>query len=373
MLHPARITALAFALVLAGCGTAPTKYTTKERPPDVDLTSSGQSNQPTRIRPVAPVAPPPVAVTNSPVTNPPAPVPKPVAIAAPTETWVNLARWAGANNVGTVARLQSTTPPAFALNTPAGALILRVGSQAARWSGMELRLGHAPELNDGELYLHTLDVQKNLMPLLEPAALPAAPRIIVLDPGHGGHDSGTRSVIQGRWEKEYTLDVARRLKPLLETAGWEVYLTRTNDADVSLPARVEFADELKADLFVSLHFNATTSSAHAGIETYCLTPVGLASTVTREYEDSVTTKFPNNQFDAANLRLAARLHRAVLLGTGAEDRGVRRARFMAVLRGQNRPAALVECGYLSNPAEAKLINTPEHRQKLAEAIAKALP
>jgi N-acetylmuramoyl-L-alanine amidase len=150
-------------------------------------------------------------------------------------------------------------------------------------------------------------------------------------------------------------------------------LSRTNDADLSLSARVEFADEHKADIFLSLHFNATTSPDHAGVETYCLTPVGLGSTVTRGYDDSVVAEYPNNRFDAQNLRLAARLHRAVLLGTGAEDRGVRRARFMTVLRGQTRPAVLIECGYLSNPAEAKLINTPEHRQKLAEAIAKALP
>jgi N-acetylmuramoyl-L-alanine amidase len=83
-------------------------------------------------------------------------------------------------------------------------------------------------------------------------------------------------------------------------------------------------------------------------------------------------EFPNNRFDADNLRLAMRLHRAVLGATGGQDRGVRHARFLAVLRGQNRPAVLIEGGYLSNPEEAKSINTAEHRQKFAEAIAKAL-
>ena len=82
--------------------------------------------------------------------------------------------------------------------------------------------------------------------------------------------------------------------------------------------------------------------------------------------------FPNNHFDTQNVRLAVRLHREVLAATGGQDRGVRHARYMTVLRGQNRPAVLVEGGYLSNSTEAKLINTPEHRQKLAEAVARAL-
>ena len=98
----------------------------------------------------------------------------------------------------------------------------------------------------------------------------------------------------------------------------------------------------------------------------------MPSTLTRGYNDFWSDNFPNNDFDAQNLQLAVRLHSALLRATGMEDRGVRRARFIEVLRGQNCPAILIEGGYLSNPREAKLIESPEFRQKLAEAVADAL-
>ena len=88
--------------------------------------------------------------------------------------------------------------------------------------------------------------------------------------------------------------------------------------------------------------------------------------------DRVTLVFQNNAFDSQNLQYALRLHSALVETTGGADRGVRRARFMGVLRAQNRPAVLLEGGYLSNPREAQLIGQPEYRQKLAEAVAKAL-
>jgi N-acetylmuramoyl-L-alanine amidase len=83
-------------------------------------------------------------------------------------------------------------------------------------------------------------------------------------------------------------------------------------------------------------------------------------------------EFPNNAFDAQNLQLALRLHRTLLAVNGNLDRGIRRARFLGVLRGQQRPAILIEGGYLSNPKEASMIARPAYRQKLAEAIAVAL-
>jgi N-acetylmuramoyl-L-alanine amidase len=358
MFRPARLAATLLLLVLAGCATTP-----KTAPPDVDLT------QPVVVIPAPQPWPPP----------PPEPAPKPAAgpalpaFAVPVETWVHLGRWARSNSAGPLTNLSSTATPAYALTTPAGVFTLQAGSLMARWAGLELRLGFAPQLIGGELFLHTLDLQKNLIPLLRPVPPPApGPKVIVIDPGHGGHDSGAKSVLKGRAEKFYTLELARQLKPLLEAAGWRVFLTRTNDADLSLPARVAFADACKADVFLSLHFNATTSPLHAGVETYCVTPTGMPSTVTRGFEDDVTLMFPNNHFDAQNLQLALRIHRAILIATGGQDRGVRRARFLTVLRGQARPAVLIEGGYLSNPEEAALIDTPAHRQKLAEAVAGAL-
>ena len=205
-------------------------------------------------------------------------------------------------------------------------------------------------------------------------AIPTRPdRVVVIDPGHGGENSGTRSVADDHLEKEFTLDWARRLQPLLEENGWQVVLTRTNDMDVSLSDRVAVADRTNAALFISLHFNSGARSDQSGLETYCLTPTGMPSNVTRDYEDDTTRVFPNNAFDGQNLEYAFRLHQALVEETGEEDRGVRRARFMVVLRGQNRPAILVEGGYMSNLRQARSIADPDYRQKLAEAMAKALP
>jgi N-acetylmuramoyl-L-alanine amidase len=123
-------------------------------------------------------------------------------------------------------------------------------------------------------------------------------------------------------------------------------------------------------LFVSLHFNsAAPDNEQAGLETYCLTPTGMPSSLTRGFEDDSTLTFPNNSFDGQNLQLACATHRALLRVNGNHDRGVRRARFPGVLRGQQRPAILIEGGYLSNPREAKLISEPGYRQKLAQAVA----
>jgi N-acetylmuramoyl-L-alanine amidase len=160
---------------------------------------------------------------------------------------------------------------------------------------------------------------------------------------------------------------------LLANDGWQVFLTRTTDVDLPLSNRVAFAEARKADLFLSLHFNsAAPNDREAGLETYCLTPTGMPSNVSRGYGDDPALAFPNNAFDAQNLQLALRVHRALLQVNGRLDRGVRRARFLGVLRGQNRPAVLVEGGYLSNPGEARRIADPAYRQRLAEGLAQAV-
>jgi N-acetylmuramoyl-L-alanine amidase len=165
-----------------------------------------------------------------------------------------------------------------------------------------------------------------------------------------------------------------RLVPLLEQSRWRVLLTRTNDVTMSLADRVAFAEENEADLFISLHFNATGdgSQTASGLETYCMTPSGMSSSLTRGYSDDARAVFPNNSFDDENLRYAVRLHRALLQVNGRKDRGVRHARFLDVLQGQNRPAVLIEAGFMSNPDEARRAADPAYRQKLAEAVAKAL-
>jgi N-acetylmuramoyl-L-alanine amidase len=263
---------------------------------------------------------------------------------------------------------------AYAIKTASGTVVLTPATRVATFEGITFWLGFAPVWSEGDCLVHELDLEKNVRPLLteSPAGL-GRRRKVVIDPGHGGENLGTRSVLPGVFEKHLTLDWALRLEPLLERQGWEVVLTRRDDRDLSLAERVQVADQCGADLFLSLHFNSVfPRTEQSGLETFCLTPVGLPSTLTRDYEDDVNRVFPNNAHDEENLRYAVRLHRALLQAAGMPDRSVRRARFMGVLRNQQRPAVLLEAGYLSNPEEARLAATPEYRQRLAEAVAAGL-
>lgn len=292
----------------------------------------------------------------------------------PVTTWTSVNRWAAEHNLDKAQRLTDSPMATYAMISGNGEMIFSIGSQDATWNGREIHLGFDPEMIDGDIFLHELDLQKNLEPLLcEKPLTFDRDQVIVLDPGHGGMNSGTISMLDGRPEKEFTLDLAKRIKPLLEQEGWKVFLTRTGDYDLALSNRVAFAEDHHADLFISLHFNsAAPDKKQEGLETYCLTPTGMPSTLTRGFADPWQENLPNNNFDAQNLQLAVRLHNALLRTNGEEDRGVRRARFIGVLRGQKRPAILIEGGYLSNPEEAAKIENPDFRQKLAETIAAAL-
>ena len=289
-------------------------------------------------------------------------------------TWTSLDRWATENKIAAPKKIQYSAVASYALKSGQGTMVLAIGSREATWNGLEMHLGFAPEIIDDQVFVYGLDLQKNLEPLLLGAPLKfGTNRVLVLDPGHGGANVGTHSLVDGRFEKEFTLDWARRIQTLLTTNGWQVFLTRTNDTDVSLSNRVAFAESHHADVFVSLHFNsAAPDTKQNGLETYCLTPTGMPSTLTRGYSDLWSEHFPNNNYDAENLQLAVRLHAALLHVSGEEDRGIRRARFMGVLLGQKRPAILIEGGYLSNSREAGKIESPEFREKLAEAVANAL-
>ena len=304
----------------------------------------------------------------------PPPAPRQAAV-KPVTTWVSLDNWAAEHDIGKPHLLSNLPVTTYAIGSSNGVMVLAIGSREAAWNGIEIHLGFGPQIIDGQIFLYGPDLQKNLEPLLcdPPLALPRTNRIIVIDPGHGGMNSGTHSILDGRFEKEFTLDWALRLAPLLAQEGWQVFLTRTSDVDDSLSNRVAFAEAHHADLFISLHFNSLApDKTPSGIETYCVTPTGMPSTLTRGYGDSWSENFPNNAFDVQNLQLAVRLQGALLRATGMEDRGVCRARFIGVLHGQHRPAVLIEAGFLSNPGDARQIETPEFRQKLAQAVADAL-
>ena len=147
--------------------------------------------------------------------------------------------------------------------------------------GVRVFMGETTVFSEGSLYVSKIDVIKTIVPLLNPAEhagqLPAPPRLIVLDAGHGGIDPGTRNLALHLDEKNLTLDVVLRLKKLLERRGYRVILTRSDDTKLApaqrtdLELRDEVANRAKADLFLSVHFNSAAPTV-TGTETYVMTP-----------------------------------------------------------------------------------------------------
>src|ERR1700730_16422740 len=167
---------------------------------------------------------------------------------------------------------------------------------------------------------------------------------VVIDPGHGGYDRGG---VPGQRiaEKDKTLDVALRLRRILQTDGYRVIMTRDRDVFVSLGTRVAIANSYGNATFVSIHFNCASRVGANGIETY--------------------------YYRSDSASLAASIHRNVVSGAPSENRGIRRRGFY-VLRRTTIPSVLVECGFLTNPTEGRLALTGDYRQKLAEQIARGI-
>jgi N-acetylmuramoyl-L-alanine amidase len=231
--------------------------------------------------------------------------------------------------------------------------------------GVRVFLGESTIFNKGSLYVSKIDVIKTVAPLLRPGdrtdLLPRPPKLIVLDPGHGGNDPGNQNSVLHLDEKDMTLDVARRLKQVLETRGYAVLLTRTDDRRVELEERANVAARAKADLFLSLHLNAlpaTVAGRVTGAETYVLTPQFQRSSGDDKKDKKADLAFPGNRLDYANAVLGYSLHRQLLAGLQSSDRGYKRARYI-VLCYAECPAALVEAAFLSNNVEARRVATPE--------------
>lgn len=304
-------------------------------------------------------------------------VPAPSAVAplvAPAAAWVPLDQWCQNQGLPQPERSSTDKGLVYSIGRPGQPVSLYAFSHTARWRGIDIQLGYPTQISNGGVVAHSMELRKTILPLLTTPSTRAGSleKVIVLDPGHGGIDGGACSA-SGLLEKDLTLDWARRAARLLAAQGWQVILTRTNDADLSLSNRIAVADQCHASVFVSLHLNsAGANHTQSGLETYCLTPAGLPSGMTRGFADDTAAEFPNNAWDDENLLLACKVHGEISRLPRVRDRGVRRARFLGVLRGQQRPAILVEGGYLSNAAEARDLGSPAHRQKLAQAVAQGV-
>jgi N-acetylmuramoyl-L-alanine amidase len=187
--------------------------------------------------------------------------------------------------------------------------------------------------------------------------------VVVIDPGHGGTDTGAMG--QKLSEKTVVLDIARRVRERLRRLNIDVRLTRDTDTALTLSERTAAAQQQGATLFLSIHMNSARNASASGLETYVVTAPGFVSTAG---ENGASGAEPGNRFDADSIVLAYETHRAVLEQTGAADRGVKHARF-DVLSQAPCPAALIECGFLSNAYEENMISMKAYRGVLAEGIA----
>lgn len=219
---------------------------------------------------------------------------------------------------------------------------------------------------DGKLYISRMDLSKLIHPIIKPSHIAGAVLFdtIVIDPGHGGEDSGAVGTLG--LEKNYALDTGFRLKKKLEALGYKIVMTRTADVFITRPRRVEIANTTPKAVFVSLHYNSFTSSA-LGLETFALAPQGTANT-DKALKSSDLIGRRGNERDSENIALATAVHANCLYKLRSVDRGVKRHRF-DVLAGIERPAILVEGGFVSNATEGARIHRPEFRDMLADSIA----
>ncbi len=212
---------------------------------------------------------------------------------------------------------------------------------------------------------------------------------IVLDPGHGGHDTGTVGP-QGLREKDLVLDVAQRLGRLIETRmGSEVIFTRSDDTFVPLERRTEIANEAKADLFLSIHANSSPLRSAAGVETYYLnftTSRSALDLASRENSGSQMTvyelqgllekialkdKVEESREFATRVQTALYNLSAKTTDARSKDRGVKKAPFV-VLIGASMPSVLAEIGFVSNAHDESVMRREEYRERTAEALYKGI-
>ena len=243
-------------------------------------------------------------------------------------------------------------------------LIFTYNKRESMINGVKVHLNFAPFLDGWNAFISEKDFFDIVEPVLRYNSLKKQRvKVIMIDPGHGGKDSGA----VGRLfkEKRLVLDIAQRLKFYLSRMGYRVIITRGSDYFLTLAQRSKLCLRNRADLFISIHCNsAATGSGAAGIETYCLTPSGAASTTESK---PMIHHSPGNKFSKNNFKLAYEVQKKLIQQTGAVDRGVKHARFY-VLKEATCPAILIETGFLSNRKEERRLGLVSYQDRIARAI-----
>jgi N-acetylmuramoyl-L-alanine amidase len=278
------------------------------------------------------------------------------------QEYVNVQDWAEANHL-----VCTRKGDELRLTNRVAQLTLKINAQRVELNGVTLFLAYPVVLHQGAAWIAQKDTDLSLRPLLFPAKNPPKKKVktVALSAGHGGKDCGYQ--LGSEQEKEYTLLLARAVQKLAKRAGLKTVLVRSADEFVALEDRPRLAKRGQADCFLELHYNCAGpgDTETDGVEVYCLTPTGAAST--NGGADSYPRPLPGNRNDERNILLAYQLQRSLVEKLALPDRGVRRARFV-VLREAEMPAVLIEAGFMSRPDQMRRIQDPEHRRRTAQAL-----
>ncbi len=262
-------------------------------------------------------------------------------------------------------------PAEIAFRSEAYSLIVKAGSRQALIDGVRHWLSFPvlrEEEGEGAVYLSLLDVNATVIPALEPRFVDSLSRVdtIVFDPGHGGADPGGRGYLG--CERDYTLDVVKRTRRILEGRGVKVVQNRLSDFFIPLSQRPSMTKNYENPIFVSVHFNASPNRKARGFEIFALPPTGAPSQGSLSDPERDAEEYPNSAHEPASFVLANTMYQTLLGKMSGFDRGVKRARF-SVLRHATVPAVLVEGGFLTNWGDARRIHDPAWRERLAAALA----
>src|SRR5437016_3980138 len=199
----------------------------------------------------------------------------------------------------------------------------------------------------------------------QPLAAPGPFAVVILDPGHGGQDSG--AMCGGLLEKDLTLDVARRVDRLLDTEGIATLMTRLGDGYVSLADRAAFGNRVDDSIFVSIHFNEDNKPVASGVETYYAAhQINSGSTFASWLPFFSQT--PSNSPKPESQSLAGFIQEALVARTRSIDRGTQAKQFF-VIANVTSPAVLIEGGFITNKDELSKLANEDYRDQLAAAVA----
>ncbi|MDD5423498.1 MAG: N-acetylmuramoyl-L-alanine amidase [Candidatus Omnitrophica bacterium] len=279
----------------------------------------------------------------------------------------------------------------------ANEIALMAGSDRILVNDTEKKLDNPVVFNSGALFVPVSFVRNNLGAVIGSRVVEKAPQIeapkrvtiktVVLDPGHGGHDAGAIGKRLRLCEKHVALSVAKKVRDILQESGIKVIMTRSNDTFIPLPKRAEMANRSRADLFVSIHINASRSRATKGLECYFLSNATDDNARALEaFEDSSlkldegvraerSRQLDKTLWDMAltenrreSAELAGYICDSVDKSEALENKGTRSARFY-VLKYTQMPSVLVEAGYISNRYEELKLKEPKFQDRIADAVA----